>query len=318
MKPTALVTGAGGFLGGHLISALRRAGYPVVGWTRTPTAEAADPGVKFERWPPLAAFTQAIEKLDRPIVYHLAAAADRIPSEPIEQFDANIQLTANLVHACANARACAFVYAGSGVEYGPFPAGSQIPESAPLAALDLYGASKAAAGLWAQAVARNAGLGFAWARLFPLYGPGLRPPRLMPMVHAALRANSPMDLTPGSPIRDWVYVGDAADGMVRLGEFAETGGHGIFNLCTGHGRTTREVATMFARRMGADIALLRFGALPARPNEPPWLVGDPGAARKLGWSAHTDFAAGLDATIAALDGLNEKRPPEAATSRHGP
>jgi len=63
----------------------------------------------------------------------------------------------------------------------------------------------------------------------------------------------------------------------------------------------REVATMFARQMGADARLLRFGALAGRQNEPPWLVGDPAATRALGWSALTDITAGLDATIAALD-----------------
>src|SRR4029077_4453529 len=110
--------------------------------------------------------------------FHLAAAADRSASPPGALFNTNVRLTAALVQACADAGVRGFVQAGSGVEYGPVPAGVQVLETAPLAAMDLYGASKAAVGLWAQAVARHAGFGFAWARLFTLYGPGLRRPRL--------------------------------------------------------------------------------------------------------------------------------------------
>ncbi|HEY4920245.1 MAG TPA: NAD(P)-dependent oxidoreductase [Xanthobacteraceae bacterium] len=301
MKPTALVTGATGFLGGHLVRALRDAGFPVVAWMRGASAQADDPGLRREPWPSIEMLPPAIERLQRPIVYHLAAAADRRESDPAALFESNIRLTAELVAACARAGVSGFVHAGSSNEYGPAPVGVPIRENAALAATDLYGASKAAAGLWAQAVARDAGLGFAWARPFALYGPGLRPPRLLPVVHAALRQNRPIDLAPGAQMQDWVYVGDAAGGLLRLGEFARQGGQGVFNLCTGRPQTNRELATAMAQRMGADPALLRFGALPARANEPPWLVGDPAAARELGWTAMTDLATGLDATIAAFD-----------------
>jgi nucleoside-diphosphate-sugar epimerase len=121
------------------------------------------------------------------------------------------------------------------------------------------------------------------------------------MVHAALRRNRPIDLAPGAQLQDWLYVGDAAHGLLHLGAFAQRGWQGVFNLCRGRAQTNREHALAMAGRMGTDPALLRFGALPARPNEPPWLVGDPSAARDLGWTAITELAAGLDATIAALD-----------------
>jgi UDP-glucose 4-epimerase len=301
MKSTTLVTGASGFLGSHLVCALRAAGHPVVAWVRDPAAQSTDPGLRLEPWPQVETFAQAIERLHRPVVFHLAAAADRTGTDPAALFDSNVRLTAALVAACARAGVRGFVYVGSATEYGRQPEGVPIRETASLAATDLYGASKAAAGTWAHAVARAGGMGFAWARLFAVYGPGLRPPRLLAVAHAGLRKNSPIGLAPGTQTQDWLYVGDAAKGLLRLGEFAERGEQGVFNLCTGRAQTNRELATALARRMGADPALLRFGALLARPNEPSWLVGDPAAARDLGWSAMTDTAAGLDATIAAFD-----------------
>jgi nucleoside-diphosphate-sugar epimerase len=243
--------------------------------------------------------TAGIERLESPIIYHLAAAANRNVHQPAVQFESNIRLTAALVAAGADARARGFVYAGSCTEYGPAPAGLPIPETAPLASLNLYDASKAAAGLWARAVARYAGLGFAWARLFSLYGPGLRPPRLLPVAHAALRENRAVTL--GSQVRDWLYVDDAAEGMLRLGEYAAAGGHGTFNLCTGRGLSNHDIVRRFAQRMGADLGLLKVQPFPAQEGEAPWLVGDPAAAEKLGWSARTELDVGLDKTIAALD-----------------
>ena len=301
MRETALVTGASGFLGRHLVRALCDAGYPVVAWIRGAPAAPAPAGARFEPWPRLEALNDALARLEHPIIYHLAATADRNVSDPLAHFDNNIRLTASLIEAGAQAGARGFVHAGSCTEYGVVPDRVRVAETAPLAARDLYGASKAAAGIWAQAVARQAGLGFAWARLFALYGPGLRSPRLLPTIHAALREKHSVDLTPGSQVLDWLYVGDAVAALLRLGRHAGSGGQGAFNLCTGHARTMREVATMFAERMGGDARLLRFGALAGRQNEPPWLVGDPAAARALGWSADTDITAGLDATIAALD-----------------
>jgi len=299
VKPTALVTGASGFLGRRLVAILRRADHPVVAWYRGPSPPSIDPGLRWEPWPAIDALTAGIERLESPIIYHLAAAANRNAHDPAVQFESNIRLTAALVAAGADARARGFVYAGSCTEYGPTPAGVPIPETAPLASVNLYDASKAAAGLWAQAVARNCGLGFAWARLFSLYGPGLRPPRLLPLVHAALREKRALTIV--SQVRDWLYVDDAAEGMLRLGDHAAAGGHGIFNLCTGRGLSNQDIVTRFAHRMGADVGLLDFRALSGREGEAPWLVGDPTAAGKLGWSARTELDAGLDETIAALD-----------------
>lgn len=301
MKPTALVIGASGFLGNHLVKALRRAGYPVVAWVRTPLAHEPDAGLTTEPWPGVEAFAQAIARLERPVVFHLAAAADRAARNPGLQFESNVVLTAKLIQACASAGVRGFVHAGSCAEYERVPEGVPITEATAPGAVDLYGASKAASGLWAQAVARYGGFGFVWARLFALYGPGLRPPRLLPTVHAALRGKRPVDLTPGTQIQDWLYVEDAAAGLVHLGDYAAQGRHATINLCTGKARSTRDFVTMFAQRMNEDLGLLRFGGLPARQDEPRWLVGDPAAAQKLGWSARTEIGAGLDATIAAFD-----------------
>src|SRR5437667_9786862 len=105
MRPVALVTGATGFLGRHLVATLRGAGYPVVAWARNPAEHGFPSGVKVEPWPEPRAFRERIAELKRPIVFHLASAGvtDRNRRTPTVQFEINVRLTADLVKACPEA-----------------------------------------------------------------------------------------------------------------------------------------------------------------------------------------------------------------------
>src|SRR5262249_37036992 len=100
--------------------------------------------------------------------------------------------------------------------------------------------------------------------------------------------------------RDWLFVSDAAMGLVQLGVFAAEGGQGIYNLCSGMARSTRDVVMSFATEMGADMQLLRFGALPSRMEEPSWVVGDPTAMQSMGWCASTNISQGITRTLEAF------------------
>src|SRR6185436_3044775 len=131
---------------------------------------------------------------------------------------ANIAASAAWVEAAAAVGARALVYVGSCSEYGAMGEARPVGEDAPLAAADLYGASKAAGGLWARACAQALSLPFLWLRPFGIFGPGEAAHRLLPYLHARLGAGARADLTPGLQMRDFLYIDDAVAGLIAAGE----------------------------------------------------------------------------------------------------
>lgn len=127
----------------------------------------------------------------------------------------------------------------------------------------------------------------AWARLFFPYGPGDGEARFLPSLVRSLREGRPFDTSPGTQRRDFIHIDDVGAGLAALARSAVTG---PVNLGTGVGPSLREVAVEAARAMGADPALLRFGALPLRDGDPAVLVADVARLRnevgftpRIGW-----------------------------------
>ena len=281
---TALVTGAGGFVGRALAARLGGLGWRVAAAGRDPAAIAA-----------------AGARVD--LVFHCAAygvnPADR---DPGQMFAANVAAAGAWVEAAAALGARAFVHVGSCSEYGVVAEHRPIGEDAPLAAADLYGASKAAGGLWARARAAALGLPFLWVRPFGIFGPGEAPHRLLPHLHARLRAGARAELTPGRQMRDFLYIDDAAAGLAAAGEAALAGFAGECNLSSGRALSVRDFAEAAARAMGADAGLLDFGARGYRPGEAMWMVGDPARlAAATGFRPALSAEDGIARAVAALD-----------------
>ena len=67
-----------------------------------------------------------------------------------------------------------------------------------------------------EAYAQRYGFSAAWGRVFLPYGPGDEPHRLIPSLLAALSAGTPINVTDGSQVRDFVYAADVADLLARL------------------------------------------------------------------------------------------------------
>jgi nucleoside-diphosphate-sugar epimerase len=193
-----------------------------------------------------------------------------------------------------------FVGVGTCAEYD-WMADEFVEDATPLRPNSVYGRAKLA--LWdsVQACAMGYGFSSAWGRLFLPYGPGDAAKRLIPSVVAAIRAGRPVELTEGSQQRDFVYVDDIADLLVNL---ALGEREGAFNVGTGEANSVRRAIELIASRLGAPRSLLRFGAVPLRPGEPPRLVADMTKVRReLGWSPRTSLEAGLSAYLRAQPSL---------------
>lgn len=300
---TALVTGASGFLGRALVAHLRASGWRVAAAGRAGSALPPAEHALHLAAPDAATIAGALGGGRIDLVFHCAAygvnPADR---DPAAMFAANVAAPAAWVEAAAVLGARAFVQVGSCSEYGTAAERRPIREDARLDARDPYGASKAAGGLWARARAAALALPFLWVRPFGVFGPGEAPHRLLPHLHARLRAGRPAALTPGAQMRDFLHVEDAAAGLAAAGDAALAGLAGGCNLCSGRAVSVRDFAEAAARALGADPGLLDFAAREYRPGEPMWMVGDPARlAAATGFRPALSLEDGLARAVAALD-----------------
>ena len=310
-----LVLGASGFVGRWVAHELSRAGAELVLAVRDPAAAAADLarlGVRGELRavdlePPGSVL--ALVRAVRPaVVFDLAGhgvdPGERAPTH--ENETRGRRLNAELVHELAEALIArrepewpfrALVHAGSALELGR--AGGDLAEDGPARPTTTYGIAKLAG---TRALARSAaasGLPALTARLFTLYGPGEHAGRLLPSLLAARGSDEPLALTAGTQRRDFTFVADAAEGLLRLGLSSGEPGE-VVNLATGVLRSVREFAERAARVLGLDPARLDFGALPTRAGEQ---VHEPVTTARLvartGWRPATTIEEGVRRTLAA-------------------
>lgn len=290
-----LVTGAGGFLGRHVLRCLARHHIDAVAIGRRRPAEM--PESHFVRIDLLARpdLARPLEKLGATHLLHLAWETEHgrfwQAASNFDWVDASVRL----VQAFGRAGGRHVVAAGSCAEYD-WSHGLCREHSTPLAPSSTYGTAKDAARRLLMAMGEDAGLSVAWARLFLLHGAGEDPRRLVPsLIDTFAGRRAPFPVNHGT-WRDLLHASDAAEGLVALLRY---GAQGAYNLSAGQPTRLSEVVQAIARRFGADPSLvLRLPAAPRR-DEPELLVGESRRLQALGWQPRHPLASGLAETIEA-------------------
>ncbi len=298
-----LVAGGGGFVGSALVRFLAGKGHDVS--TMTTGSTAPQPGVRSVRiahWHPQdVANAEPGARYDW--VFNLAAyGVDPGQTDAEASRLANTELPLTFVELAQRSGARTFVHAGSAFEYAEPTARQRLRETDALETAKQYGSAKAAGSVGVVEAAKKAGVRAIVARLFGVYGEGERAWRLLPSLHTKLSRGEAVALTEGSQVRDFLYVADAAAGLAAL---AEATSSGVVNLCSGEGVTVRTFAEAVADTMQAPRPLLRFGAIPMRLHEIPYLVGDTSRLHDVTeWRPAFSLAAGIAAATAALSAGN--------------
>lgn len=288
-----LLTGAGGFIGRHVAAALRECGHEVLTPSSTEHDLLADGGPR------------AIVDATRPhALVHLAWYAEHGRFWEAAVNDEWARATIALTDAFAASGGERALLAGSCAEY--LWDGSTCDErTTPLAPAHRYGRAKDAARRGAETVADEHGLSLAWARIFFTFGPGEPAARVVPSIVNAVLDGRPAEMTHGGQLRDWLYVEDLAAAFAAL---LDSGVCGPVNVASGAGVSLRDIA-LGAGRAAGDEALVRAGALPARPGEPERIVS---AVQRLhdevGWKPQIGLDEGLSRTVAALRRSRRSRP----------
>jgi nucleoside-diphosphate-sugar epimerase len=187
------------------------------------------------------------------------------------------------------------VHAGTAQEYGA--ATGDLVEATDPKPTTLYGATKLAGTRALQRICQANQLLGVTARLFTVYGPNEHEGRLLPTLIRSMTNDRPIELTTGMQQRDFTYVEDVAEGLLRLG-LSSPGPGEIVNLCTGRLTSVRDFVLTFSRLAVLEDARLRFGALVTRSDE--MSHGDV-CIRRLkqltGWSPGTRVAEGIARTL---------------------
>lgn len=275
----ALVTGAEGFVGRHLVAHLRAEGDDVVGIDRS-DVDITDGGA-------VAALLTGV----RPeVVYHLAGDSDVGSSwdHPVSTFRANAEGTLNVLSASADAGVERVVSVSSADIYGRVTEQDlPIDEHTPLRPVSPYSASKVAADYLALQHYLGHGLAVVRARPFNHIGPGQRASFVAPALAERIARNEAAgeeQVLVGNlaPRRDFTDVRDVVRAY-RLMALHAVGGE-AYNVCRGEDIAVRDLAV---RMVGMARKPMRLVADPAlqRPVDIPVLRGDNTKLRAAtGWA----------------------------------
>jgi UDP-glucose 4-epimerase len=313
----ALVTGAAGFVGQHLVRRLVEVGaqvYAGVAPDEQPERVARLPmqvhRLTFDLRDAEAVHAAVVEATPQ-VVFHLAAVGATDPGvDPHLALAVNVGGALHLLEALRErASECGpasgrgdvrrVVLVGTCYEYG---AVSECGERETVEGLDpfnAYAASKVAAWAFGHAYWREHGLPIVTVRLFQIYGPGQPDHTLVPAAIRAALAGSDFPMTPGEQERDFIYVGDVVDGLLAVADVPGIEGHSL-DLGTGQVHALLEVVERMWAMTGAQGQILP-GALPYRSGDVMHLVADANrTARLTGWRAKVELEEGLRHTISMI------------------
>jgi UDP-glucose 4-epimerase len=295
----ALVTGAAGFFGSHLVARLAREGCAVTGIDIAPDQRPQPAGVEV-----IAADVRDAEALRRVIadvrpavVYHLAAQASVTVSmrDPAYDIDVNVIGSVRLAQAALEGGVQRLVFVSTGGALYGEPEQVPVTEAATPAPLSVYGVSKLAAERYLTVMTQAAGIDLSIVRAANIYGPGQDPhgeAGVVAIFAAKMLSDEPVTIFgDGSQQRDYLYVDDAVDAAIR----AAVSEPAACLIGTATGTSTLDVYRLVARFAGYE----REPAFEAeRPGDIQRIsLASERAKRLWGWEPRTSLEDGFAATV---------------------
>jgi UDP-glucose 4-epimerase len=293
-EPTALVTGAHGFIGRHVARALARRGQRVLGighgsWSRE---EWRAWGLGDWRTSDVDLEALQVHGGDPERIVHCAGSASVgfSMAHPAQDFRRTVDSTlAVLEFVRSRGGATRVVLVSSGSVYGSRE--GPVAEDAPTAPESAYAAHKLVAEQLLSEYGRLFGVPGAVVRLFSVYGAGLRKQLLWDACGRLGGGEAAFGGT-GRETRDWLAVEDAAELLALAADRADRAVP-VVKGGTGVGASVAEVLEELGRALGGRGRPVFTGA--ARAGDPARFVADPSRARAWGWAPRVAWREGVAA-----------------------
>ena len=281
-----LVVGARGFLGGHVVTALRAD--PRVAALLQPGRDELDPVAM-----PVDDVVEALRSHGTDVV---VSCAGRLDGTAEELLTANTLSAAKLIDA-ARTHPFRLVRIGSAGEYGPVTAGRPVTERDPARPVGAYGITHLAATQLLEAAHRSGALVGTTLRVFNPIGPAMAAGTVLGRATAQLReavatgADS-IRLGPLSAYRDFVDVRDVGSALVQAAFAADP--VPVVNVAGGQAHLVRDAVATLASKAGFTGRVLEEEPAQARSQGVDWIQADISLARDvLAWQPRFTLADSL-------------------------
>ena len=306
-----LVTGAAGFIGSHLVEHLLERGDRVAGLDDF--NDCYDPAVKRRNLSVAlgndrfklyeadicdeAGLREVFEWEHSDVVVHLAARAGVRPSlkEPNLYHRVNVIGGQHILDACRDFRPSHLVFASSSSVYGgctEVPFKEDNPVHRPISP---YAATKRMNELQGHVYSHVYGLNVTMLRFFTVYGPRQRPDMAIHMFTKAILDGNPVSMFgDGSTRRDYTYIDDIIDGVIRCVDRPFR--YEIFNLGEQHTTSLRELIDLVSKHCGKPA---RIEQKPSQPGDVEITYADIDHAREvLGYNPRFTMDEGIRRFVA--------------------
>jgi nucleoside-diphosphate-sugar epimerase len=299
-NPSALITGATGFIGRHLVRTLLSQGWHVHALTRptlTPRWSFTAPRLAWHPYDGTMDSVQAAVAAGRPkVAFHLATLfrVEHTPAEIEPIIKANVLLGTQLCealvqHGCTN-------LVNAGTVWQNF-------ESRPYDPVNLYAAAKQAFQDILEYYAHAKNMRIITLKIFDTFGPDDDRNKVLTQLERVAAAGTEIGLTPGHQLLNMVYIDDAIAAFVQAASRLfqrQTDGQEVFALPAAETVSLRDLVALVQEVLGRPIDA-RWGARPYRPREVlvPWK-----GPVMPGWSCQVSLKEGLRRTF----GLTKEAP----------
>ncbi len=308
----AIVTGGAGFIGSHLVDRLLADGaevlvvdnfdafYPRFAKEANLAEALAHPNCRLAERDIRDGATarELVEEFRPDAIVHLAARAGVRPSieDPGLYADVNVTATARWMEAaCRVEPRPRFVYASSSSVYGDRP-DAPFRETDPVDhPISPYAATKKACELLAYTFHHLHGLPVSGLRFFTAYGPRNRPDLAIARFTRMIDHGEPVPMFgDGTTRRDYTYVGDIVDGIVRAIDRCKS--HHLYNLGHSDPVELRDLIAAIGSALGKEPIIHQ---MPEQPGDVRQTFADISRARaELGYDPKTPMAEGLSRFVA--------------------
>ncbi|MFB4161447.1 dTDP-glucose 4,6-dehydratase [Geomicrobium sp. JSM 1781026] len=313
-----LVTGGAGFIGSHFILALlkERSNVTIINvdqLTYAANLEHLQTVENDDRYQFVRAdvtdqrkMIQLVTEQHVDAIVHFAAEShvDRSIAHTSPFIRTNVQGTDALLQAALCGEVKRFIQVSTDEVYGTLTKEDEtlFTERSPLQPNNPYAASKASADLLARAYHQTHGLPVCITRCSNNYGPHQHEEKLIPTLIKKAMNNEPLPLYgDGQNIRDWLYVEDHVQAILKVLEYGKSGE--VYNIGGYNELTNQTIAEKIVAAFQLPISQIHY-VEDRKGHDRRYAIQADKIERELGWKATTDFDRAFQYTIDWYVGVN--------------